>query len=114
MDSEQQGTEGSVASHCSVALHVKFDREFYAVMVRLCEVTGAVDTMLFPDVEMAKAYCRVRWSIPEDDWNAYLVASDPKCTMKLNGDRVRYCGWKHRIDKWETLHIHLERTVVEF
>jgi len=93
---------------------VKFDREFFAVMVRACIVTNAVDTMLFGDVDAAKAYCHVRWKIPPTDWDAYLVASDPQSTMKLNGEGVRYCGWKHDKDETETIHIHLERKVVEF
>ena len=92
---------------------VKFDREFFAVMVRACIVTNAVDTMLFGDVDAAKAYCHVRWKIPPTDWDAYLVASDPQSTMKLNGEGVRYCGWKHDKDETETIHIHLERKVVE-
>jgi hypothetical protein len=93
---------------------VKFDRDFLAVMVRACMVTNAVDTMLFGDVEAAKAYCHVRWKIPPTDWDAYLVASDPQSTMKLNGEGVRYCGWKYDKDETETIHIHLERKVVEF
>ena len=95
-------------------VNVEFDKDFFAVMVRTCMATNAVDTMLFGDVEAAKLYCQCRWSIPVDKWDAYLVAQDPKSTMKLNGQGVRYCGWKHDRDETETIHIHLERKVVEF
>ncbi len=93
---------------------VKLDNEFCAVLVRSCDVTSAIDTMLFGDVEAAKLFCRCRWDVPVDKWEAYMVASDPTSTMKLNGEGVRYCGWKYEMDEHETLHIHLERKVVEF
>lgn len=98
---------------------VKFDKEFHAVMIRSCFVTNAIDTMLFgdvmlfEDVEAAKLYCQCRWGIPVDKWEPYLVAQAPKSTMKVNGEGVRYCGWKHDRDETESLHIHLERKVVE-
>lgn len=95
-------------------LDVKFDNEYFAVLVHSCEVTGAIDTMLFGDVEAARCYCNVRWDIPENEWDAYLVASDPKSTLKLNGQGVRYCGWKHEMDEGEAFHIHVERKVIEF
>lgn len=93
---------------------VKFGDDFFAVLVRSCFVTNAIDTMLFGDVAAAKLYCQCRWSVPVDSWDAYLVASDPMSTLKLNGDGVRYCGWKHDRDETESLHIHLERKVTEF
>lgn len=86
----------------------------YAVMVRSCQVTGAIGTMLFGDVEAAKLYCNVRWKVPVESWEAYLTESDPQSTMKLNGEGVRYCGWKYHLDETETLHIHLEQKVIEF
>lgn len=95
-------------------MSVKFDKEFFAVMVRTCMVTTAVDTMLFGDVEEAKLYCQRRWNIPVDKWDAYLVAQDPESTMRLNGEGVRYCGWKHDRDETETIHIHLARKVEQF
>ena len=95
-------------------VNVKLDRDFYAVLIRSCRVTDAIDTMLFGDVDMAKAYCEKVWAIPLDKWGAYLVADDPSSTLKLNGRGVRYCGWKHDRDETETIYIHLERNVVEF
>lgn len=95
-------------------VYVKFADEFYAVMIRSCSVTGAIDTMLFKNVEFAKRYCQFRWRIPIDDWEPYLVAQDPNSTIKLNGEGVRYCGWKHDCDETESLHIHLERQVLDF
>lgn len=95
-------------------VEVKFDTEYYAVLVRSCFVTSATDTMLFGDVEAAKDYCRVRWGIFDTEWEPYLVASDPTSPMKLNGQGVRYCGWKHEREEDEVLHIHLERKVIEF
>lgn len=93
---------------------VKLGRGRLAVVIRACEVTGAVDTILFEDVEAAQLYCRCRWNIPLDSWEPYLVAQDPASTMKLNGEGVQYCGWKHHRDETETIHIHLQRLVVEF
>jgi len=93
---------------------VKFDNRYYAVLVRSCMITNAVDTMLFGDVEAAKVYCEVRWKIPQSAWDSYLVAADPKSPIKLNGEGVQYCGWKHDRDETETIHIHLERMVIEF
>ncbi len=93
---------------------VKFDNEFFAVLVRSCRVTGAIDTMLFGDVEMAKGYCEVRWNILSEHWYAYMVAPDAKSSMTLNGEGVRHCGWKHEQDETEMIHIHTERKVVEF
>lgn len=95
-------------------VEVVFSKDFFAVMVRACKVTHALDTMLFGDVEMAKLYCNRRWSIPLNDWEAYLVTSDPQSTLKLNGQGVRYCGWKHDKDETETIYIHVERVVSEF
>jgi hypothetical protein len=93
---------------------VKFGGGFFAVMIRSCFVTNAVDTMLFGEVEDAKIYCQCRWSIPVDKWEPHLVTQDPGSPMKLNGESVRYCGWKYDRDETETIHIHLERKVVEF
>lgn len=95
-------------------VNLEFDKKFYAVMIRSCSVTDAIDTLLFDDVETAKVYCQTRWDIPVDCWVAYLVASDPKSTMKLNGEGVRYCGWRCEKDEHETIHIHLERRVIGF
>lgn len=113
-EANEQADKDFGSSRCSVAVDVRLDADFYAIMVRSCSVTHAVDTMLFPDVEMAKAFCRIRFGVPDDKWDSYMVASDPKSTMKLNGEGVRYCGWKYDIDETETFHIHLERKVVEF
>lgn len=95
-------------------MDVKFSGEYYAVLVHSCAVTGAVDTMLFGDVEQAKCFCHLRWDLPEDEWEAYLVAEDHSSTLKLNGQGVRYCGWKQELDEGEEFHIHLERKVSEF
>lgn len=102
-------------------IDIEFGEDYFAVLVRACLDTNAIDTMLFSDVEAAKLYCKVRWEIPLDKWNAYLVASDPMSTMKLNGQGVRYCGWNYEKDdtagiheRGETFHIHLERKVVSF
>jgi len=95
-------------------VNTKLDREFYAVLVRSCYVTNAIDTMLFASVDMAKAYCEARWKIPLTDWDAYMVASDKKSSMKLNGEPVSHCGWKHSMDETEELFIHLERKIVDF
>jgi hypothetical protein len=56
----------------------------------------------------------VRWDLPEDEWEPYLVASDHGSALKLNGEGVRYCGWKQELDEGEEFHIHLERKVSEF
>lgn len=93
---------------------VKYDKDIFAVMVHSDECTGAIETMLFPDVEMAKSFCYVQFNIPENEWDSYLVASDPNSNLKLNGEPVRYCGWRHEMDEGEALHIHLEKMVVEF
>ena len=90
-------------------MDVKFSGEFFAVLVHSCAVTGAVDAMLFGDVEMAKCFCNARWDLPEDEWEPYLVASDHSSTLKLNGEGVRYCGWKQELDEGDEFHIHLAK-----
>ena len=93
---------------------VKLDKdESFVVMIRTCEISSAVDTKLFGDLEIAKAYCKVTFDIPPDKWNAYLVAPDESSKMKLNGEPVAFVGWHYELDD-STIHLHLERKVVEF
>lgn len=96
-------------------LDIKTDKErTYAVLIRQCMVTNAVDTKLFSDPEMARTYCNVIWGMKDSDWESYLIEPDPTSAMKYNDDHVRFAGWKAYIDETEQLLIHLERLVIEF
>jgi hypothetical protein len=88
--------------------------ETFAVLVRSCRITHAIDTMLFGDKDMAMQYCLARWKIPIDAWEGHLVCPDKNSPIRLNGEPVCYCGWNYDLDETETLYIQLERKVVEF
>jgi hypothetical protein len=95
-------------------LDVKYDREWYAVLVRSCDISSAVSTMLFSDVESAQVYCRVVYEVAENTWDPYMVRRDPGSPLKLNSEGVAYCGWRYELEDGTVLHIHLEQRVVEF
>jgi len=97
-----------------IDVRVKCGEEEFAVLVRSCVVTGAIDTMLFCDAGFAQSYCKARWLIPVNDWEAYLIQPQAGSALKYNEEPVRYCGWKCAKDETEWLHIHLEKPVVEF
>lgn len=96
------------------SVKVKYGGDPFAVLVRFCEVSAAVDTLVFPGVDVAKKYCEVKWGIAFDKWEANLVTEDPSSSLKLNGMPVSYVGWQVDLDEYEKLSIHLERIVVEF
>lgn len=96
-----------------IPVEIKCVGELVAVLVRTCNVADAVETTLFGDVDTAMRFCERRWEIIPKDWDPYLVASDPKSSMKLNGEGVRYCGWKYQLDETQSLHLHLKRKVVD-
>lgn len=95
-------------------IDLKYDGDFHAVLVRYCHVTNALETFLFGDVEAAMKYCEVRFKIPRSMWESYLVQPDSESSLKLNGQGVRFVGWRFDLDETQTLHIHANKKIVEF
>lgn len=94
--------DGSPASDCSFAP----GNEAMAVVIRVCEITFAVDSWLFSGVERAMDFCHEKFRMPHGEWEPYLIRSDAGSKLKLNGEPVVYCGWQSRIDETERLLIH--------
>lgn len=92
----------------------RYSEERYALLVRYCHVTNALETFLFGDVEAAMKYCEVRFKIPPAMWESYLVEYVNESSLKLNGQGVRFVGWRFDIDETQTLHIHANRKIIEF
>lgn len=96
------------------SVKVKHGGDLFAVLIRFCEVSVAVETTVFLSVVAAKRYCEMKWGVAPDSWEGYLVTENPRSNLKLNGTPASYVGWQVDLDEHERLMIHLERMVVEF
>lgn len=93
----------------------EFDKsQSFAVYVRQCMVTYAIDTKLFGTVEFAMRYAEHVHGLKRSDFEAYLIESDAESKMKYNEDPVSYAGWKAYVDETERILIHVERPIVGF
>ncbi len=84
-----------------------------AVLVRSCNVTGAIDTTVFETSDAAKIYCETQFCVPRESWYAYEIERCEKSPVKLNGEPVRFTGWKKELADSD-LDIQLRKMVVEF
>ena len=90
---------------------VKLVREV-AVLVRSCNVSGAIDTKVFSSVESAKFHCENEFNVPSFDWYGYEVEYVENSEIKLNGKPVRYTGWKKELADSD-LDIQLRKMTIE-
>lgn len=86
----------------------------FAVYVRQCLVTNAIETKLFGTVKFAMEYAEHVHGLKKGDFEPYLIESDPESKMKYNDDPVSYCGWQAYIDETGRIIINQHCRIVGF
>lgn len=84
-----------------------------ATFVRLCQITGAIQTKSFVNTSLAREYCSENFSVYLLDWEPYLITPDSKSNLKYNDEPVSYSGWRYTKQNNQTFFIHLNELMEE-